>query len=652
MRRSCRGGAALVILGVVAGSCVGILEALAEHYPQQGLHALALRLWVEAVGAYLAVALAGGCAALLIQVGGRTLARAAGPVATRIAGWGAWFAASLPVFVWLDLRDRWLLPGDRRIVVAGGVLLILALALVRVAAHRRWAHRDPAARSPRAVPTVAVVCSLLAAGLLAADRLGLLTPGDGRARPNVLLIVLDTVRADRLSAYGYPRPTTPELDSFANRAIRYTHFYATSSWTVPSHASLFTGLYPVRHGATQERVRLEGKFATLAEILRNAGYQTWGASGNPWMGPAVNLSQGFEGFVETWRSDLATGLPRPEGTPHPANAAFERFLERADPARPVFAFINYMDAHMPFAPPEPYLSRFLERGADPNRALQLGRIKWVEYYRGRPHTEGDLEVLSDLYDAGLAYLSSEVGRLLRIVEERGRFDQTLILVTSDHGEHFGENGLLGHVFGLYNTAVRVPLMIRPPGGARAGEVDSRKGQLLDLFATILAAAGVDAPGPEPRGVDLLAPGPAPGREAIFSEYYYPVQVLWQFQPEELEREADRIAPFRRRLRALQRYGFRFIWSSNGRHELYNLNEDPGETRNLYPPEHRTALAGAMLEMLTRELEEYLPHPGAAARFEPGADRSTPPADLDDETLEALDALGYVERSGETGTAGR
>jgi arylsulfatase A-like enzyme len=637
MGRSCRGAAALVILGVVAGSCVGILEALAERYPQQGLHTLALRLWVEAVGAYLAVALAGGCAALLIRVGGRALARATGPLATRIADWGAWFAASLPVFVWVYLRDRWLLPGDRRIVIAGGLLLILALALVRVAARR-----GPAGRVPRTLPAVSVLCSVLAAGLFAADRLRLLTPREGGARPNVLLIVLDTVRADRLSAYGYPRPTTPELDSFANRAIRYTDFYATSPWTVPSHASLFTGLFPVRHRATQERVRLDGEFATLAEILQNAGYQTWGASGNPWMGPAVNLSQGFQGFVETWRSDLELGLPRPEGTPHPANAAFEHFLERADPARPFFAFINYMDAHQPFAPPEPYLSRFLEHGTDLNRALRLGQIKWNEYYRGRPYTERDLEVLSDLYDASLAHLSAEVGRVLRITEERGLFDRTLILVTSDHGEHFGENGLLGHVFGLYNTAVRVPLMIRPPDGARAGEVNSRKGQLLDLFATILSAAGVDAPGFDPSGVDLLAPGRAPGREAIFSEYYYPVQVLWQFKPAELEREADRIAPFRRRLRAIQRYGFRFIWSSNGRHELYDLTADPGETRNLHPPEQRTALADAMLEMLARELAGHLPAPGAETRLEPGTERGRSPADLGADTLEALEALGYVE----------
>jgi arylsulfatase A-like enzyme len=469
-----------------------------------------------------------------------------------------------------------------------------------------------------------------------------LTPQKDGARPNLLLIVLDTVRADRLSVYGYPRPTTPELDSFANRAIRYTDFYSTSCWTVPSHASLFTGLYPVRHGATQERVRLERGFSTLAEILQNAGYQTWGASGNPWMGPAINLSQGFQGFVETWRRDLETGLPRPTGSPHPANAAFERFLESRDPARPFFAFINYMDAHMPYAPPEPYLSRYLERGTDPGWAFELGQIKWSEYYRGRPYTQRDLEALSDLYDAGLAHLSSEVGRLLQMAEQRGLFDQTLILITSDHGEHFGENGLLGHVFGLYNTAVRVPLMIRLPGGARAGEVDARKGQLVDLFVTLLNAAGVDSSRLAHRGVDLLAPGVAPGRESIFSEYYYPAQVLWQFKPEELKRQADRIAPFRRRLRAIQRYGFRFIWSSNGLHELYNLAADPGETHNLYHPDRRSALAGAVLGMLERELGDYLPDSSAQLRFEPDAIRSEVPAEIDGERLEALRAVGYVD----------
>jgi arylsulfatase A-like enzyme len=642
MGRSCRGAAALVILGVAVGSCVGILESLAERYPQQGLHGLALHLWVEAVEAYLTVALAGGCAALLIRAAGQALDRGREGLATAVAEAGAWLAASLPVFVWIGVRDRWLLPGDGRIAVASYLLLILALVFVHRTVRSRRARRGLATPAWRALSAVSTLCLLLAGGIFAADRLRVLAPRQDGARPNLLLIVLDTVRVDRLSVYGYPRQTTPELDAFANRAIRYTNFYSTSSWTVPSHASLFTGLYAVRHGATQERGRLDGEFATLAEILQNAGYQTWGASGNPWMGPAMNLSQGFQCFVETWRRDLETGLPRPKGAPHPANAAFERFLESRDPARPFFAFINYMDAHMPFAPPEPYLSRFLKRGTDPGRALRLGEIKWTEYYRGRSYTEQDLETLSDLYDAGLAHLSAEVGRLLQITEQRGLSEQTLIVITSDHGEHFGENGLLGHVFGLYNTAVRVPLMIRPPGGVRTGEVDARKGQLVDLFATLLSAAGADTSKLAHRGVDLLAPGAGPGRESIFSEYYYPTQVLWQFKPEELEREADRIAPFRRRLRAIQRYGFRFIWSSNGRHELYDLNADPGEKRNLYDSERRSDLASAVLGMLTRELEGYLPDSTAEPRFEPDAIRGESSVDLDGETLEALRAVGYVD----------
>jgi arylsulfatase A-like enzyme len=629
-----------VILGVAVGSGVAAVKALAERYPQQGLHRLTLHLWLEELWIYLPVALAGGCIAWLILATSRPLVRRSGRLVAGLAGLGAQLALWLPAAVCVHLRDPWLLPADRRLVYAGYMLLAVLLAGLQLAARRRRGRRAVTGRG-RALATTAALCLMLTAAAIAADRLPIPALRSPETRPNILLIVLDTVRRDRLSAYGYSRPTTTELDAFAEDAIRYTNFYATSCWTVPSHASLFTGLYPIAHRATQERVKLDARFATLAEILRNAGYQTWGASGNPWMSPRVNLSQGFQTFIETWRSDLETGLPRPEERPHPANAAFERFLERSTRDRPFFAFINYMDAHTPYAPPEPYPSLFLESESDWARASEIAHIKWNEYYRGRPYTERDLTILSNLYDAAVAYLSSEIGRLLRSTKRRGLYDDTLILITADHGEHFGENHLLGHAFGLYNTTVRIPLMIRLPGGERAGELDHRKGQLVDLFSTILNAAGVDPSAFAHRGVDLLAPRTAPARESIFSEYYYPRQVLWQFKPEELERQAEQLKPYLRRLRAIERYGHRLIWSSNGRHELYDLNADPGETRNLLDPEHHTEVADEFLDLLTRELETYVPGLGSQLHFEPDSAASNPSAELDDETLEALRAVGYV-----------
>lgn len=572
-----RGPMALaVILGVTAGSGLAAVDIRAEHYLDQGLYRIALDLWSQMLWRSLAAAL--GCAA----------------------------AVNVVQFVLRRARP----------LEAGPI----------------GSSADP---SRQILYSISALCGVVAGFVLA----GAAAIGLSRSpipRPNILLIVLDTVRADRLSAYGYHRATTAEIDAFARDAIRFTRFYATSSWTIPSHASLVTGLYAAGHGATQETMRLGAEFATLAEILRNAGYQTWGASGNPYMGPLANLSQGFETFVETWRTDPG---PRPGSAPHPANRAFSRFLEDVDPGRPFFAFVNYMDAHDPYATPEPYRSRYLKGGDDAARAIDLGRQGWVRHYRGPAYTESELAILSDLYDGSLAYLSSRVGQLLEMAEAKGLFDDTLILVTSDHGEHFGENGLVGHYFGLYNTTVRAPLVMRLPGGHRSGEVDDRKGQLLDLFPTILNAARVDAATFPHQGVDLLAPRGSSDRESIFSEYYYPVQVLELFTPDERRRGIETFAPHRRRLRAIERYGFRLIWSSNGKHELYQTAVDPGETRNLYDLEHRSDSADAFLALLMRELEGYVPGLSSDPPDDARGPKS-PPTEIDDETLKALRALGY------------
>jgi len=202
------------------------------------------------------------------------------------------------------------------------------------------------------------------------------------------------------------------------------------------------------------------------------------------------------------------------------------------------------------------------------------------------------------------------------------------VLTSDHGEHFGENGLIEHMFTLYNTAVRVPLIVRPPGGTGRPRVDDRPAQLIDLFAAVIAALDVGR-APAHHGVDLLADDHR--RELVFSEYHYPSQVLGVFRPADLEAHPDRIDPHRRTLLALQRGDLRFIWSSDGRHELYDLSNDPGETRNLYDPETPSKRGAELAE----RLEEIA---GRAARdliLDPSAPQ------LDTGTEEELRALGYV-----------
>jgi arylsulfatase A-like enzyme len=445
----------------------------------------------------------------------------------------------------------------------------------------------------------------------------------------VLLIVMDTVRADRLGANGYPRPTSPELDAFAREAIRFETFQAPAPWTLPSHASLFTGLYPMAHGATQERLRLERRFATLAERLRDAGYRTFAASANPIVGPDSGLDQGFARFVEAWRA----GDP----AEHPVSSAFERFLASADPGRPYFAFLNYMEAHSPYTPPPALQQRFARQPVRPMVADRVGRRPWASWYLDGPYPESERALLSDLYDAEIAQLSAELGRLLGVLRRDPRWPDTLVAVTSDHGEHFGEHDRIEHMFSLYEPVLRVPLLLRLPGGARAGEVETRPGQLTDLAATLLAASGLDASSLSPQAVDLLAPGAR--REELVAEYYFPRQVLGLLSPGELVR-AQRIAPHLRRLRAIRRGDRKLVWGSDGRHELYDLRSDPGETRDLLAGGGDGGEARALDELLAATLERFgapfaVSPPRLDERVAGLAERADP------ETVARLRELGYV-----------
>jgi arylsulfatase A-like enzyme len=454
--------------------------------------------------------------------------------------------------------------------------------------------------------------------------------------PNLLLVVLDTVRADRLSSYGYARPTTPELDAFAHDAIRYERFWSTAPWTLPGHASLFTGAYPMRHGATQEHAFLDRRFATLGEVLRDAGFATFAASANPIVGPYTGLDQGFANFVETWRID---GGEKPPGTTlDPVTLAFERFLARQPRERPFFAFLNYMEAHFPYTPPAELRERFARRPVDAKEADRVGRRLWFDYYLDGPWPAEEMELRSDLYDAELARLSAEIGRLLDILRRDGRYDATVIAITSDHGEQFGEHGLVEHAFSLYEPLLRVPLLLRiPGGGARRGYVDERPGQLVDLPGTLLGLCGVEAAPLAAEGVNLL--DPSSRREEVIAEYDFPYATLGWIGIDKVVRAGPRIAPYLRRLRSLLLDGQKLVWSSDGRSELYDLRDDPGELRDLLASrdpgadrELRARLAAAI---------ERFAEPRATARPRPDPRFAGLAANLDAETAARLRELGYL-----------
>ncbi len=458
-------------------------------------------------------------------------------------------------------------------------------------------------------------------GLLALA-LGGATCGHAPEKPvNVLLLVLDTARADAVGVYEEGPAYTPVLDRLAREGVTYTRARSTAAWTIPAHGSLFTGLYPSRHGAHNESNRLAPEQVTLAELLSTT-HQTAGFCENPHIIEAKGFTQGFGEFEETWRRW------RTEGKPPLTLELFEAWLARRDRKRPFFAFINLMAPHLPYMPPERWERRFLPEdvsaseiqryksfGERPARMTMTGMLKLGER---------ELAILRGLYRAEVSYADEEAGRILEMVRAQGELDRTLIVVLGDHGENIGDHGLMEHQLCLYESLLRVPLILRWPGVFEAGRRDAAPVQLVDVMPTILEAAGVErAAWPAMEGVSLLRGSPREDRP-LFAEYMRPLEQRVLFH--EVDPQFD-FTVYDRRLKSIQVGTLKLIASERGDAELYDLAQDPGETHNL------AGQRPQVVSELRTQLDDW------AGGWVPGS-AGEPPL-LDEHTLEALRSLGYI-----------
>jgi arylsulfatase A-like enzyme len=463
-----------------------------------------------------------------------------------------------------------------------------------------------------------------------------------RSQPNIVMIMLDTVRADRLGCDEAARVRTPRIAELCERGVWFERVSSTSSWTLPSHASVFTGLYPIAHGATQEHTQLDEAAPTLAGLLGDAGYRTYAVSANPVVSIKSGLARGFDSFDESWRAPPRSRANGPGE--HPNLVAVDRLLADRDRTRPLFLFVNFIEAHGPNDPPEPWRSAALGGRGDPRRVADVKAHTAASYYLDPESvSEGDFALLSELYDGEIAQLDALVGALLDRLEADGVLANSFVIITSDHGENFGEHGHFRHVFSLYRDTVDVPLLIVPLGDTHAGARRSDPVALLDLFSTVLGAAGV---APPPAGVDardLFAETPRDEGRPVVAEYYYPAQALTLFAPDAPDVHRDRLGPHLRRLRSIESEGLRLIWSSDGAHELYEVAADPGEQRNLagdprYAERERALLA---------ELAAFVAKNGGPRPLPGSARQNATPqgafGDLDPESAELLRELGYLPR---------
>ena len=409
--------------------------------------------------------------------------------------------------------------------------------------------------------------------------LHLLTP----ARPrNLLLVSLDTVRADRLGSYHYAQAQTPRLDALAASGLRFEHASTVAPLTLPAHSSLMTGTFPAWHGVRDNGgFYLDDDQLTLAEMLRERGFRTGGFVGAFVLDRRWGISQGFDRYFDDFDLDKYENASMMDTIQRPGGEVVDHALEwlKADATQPFFAWVHLYDAHTPYEAPEPYRSRF-------------------------PRTR------DGAYDAEISSADAQVGRLVDALRDAGRLDDTLIVVVGDHGEMLGEHGEPTHGFFIYEGATRIPLVISGPGVPAA--VISDQVRIVDVAPTALSLLGVPVPKPV-QGADLmpLARGQHLGLIAHSESWYPRYHYGWS------------------ELRAIQDGRFKLIRAP--RPELYDLATDPREERD------QAQAAAARLDLFGRALDEFESKTARA-----GAPQG--PRAIDSETEERLAALGYVAGS--------
>jgi arylsulfatase A-like enzyme len=401
------------------------------------------------------------------------------------------------------------------------------------------------------------------------------------SQPNALLIVLDAVRKDHLSCYGHDRETSPNLDAFAADATRYDRAIAPGPWTPPSHASMFTGQYPSEHGVYSGRPTLAPAGPTVAELLARAGYTTVGFSNSHHTSTEHDFDRGFDYYHDI------LDLPRVGGRMYEPSLDYldyalrwllfddddsyfqlrklKRKIRGGD--RPFFGFINLNTAHSPYDPPDRH-NGFLQEfdrwdEVDEETVGSLVENGGYEFMLDRLSvTDAEWELVERTYDCEIRYMDTLLGSFFDFLRETGRYDDTLIVVTADHGEHFGEHGMAYHQFSLFEELLNVPLLVKQPGQRSGGVADELR-SLVDVAPTVLKAAAEDPPD-RMQGRPLQV---EEGHEAVFAEYggpYPPLRDRWG--------SYDGFERYDRGLQAVRTDEYKLIVGTDGERALYDVTD--------------------------------------------------------------------------------
>lgn len=516
------------------------------------------------------------------------------------------------LFTWLSVYALTRVPGR----IHGWASYLLALGVAVQASRWFLSRPGQAIGVVRKIVPVLLILVVAAAGATTgfktvreATLIRQLPPATADA-PNVLLIVLDTVRADHLSCYGYGRPTTPNIDAFAREGVRFENAIATSSWTPPTHASLMTGRYVYEHKTDSQQPLLTDQYATLAEVLSSQGYVSAGFSANTyWITSVSGFDRGFHHFedyfgsitdmvartiygMEFRRRVLSRLKYRDKLGRKRASDVNSQFLSWIDDreGRPFFVFLNYVDAHSPYLSPAPYHTLFMDQ-------QQQVREKQISFepppsFNGSKDT-ADLWIAG--YDGALNYLDAELGNLFNELRSRNLLDNTLVIITSDHGEAFGEHDkLFQHGHSLHRELIDVPLIVRFPQEVPSGLTISTPVSLRDVPATITSIVAPGSPSVFP-GEPLTAFWSAGGSKTDLEKEPILAEVSGR------EEVPDELPISDGWLKSLTTKQWHFIIYESGQVELYDMKQDPKETRNLAD----TPAGRGLVEKFKAQLQERL-----------------------------------------------
>ncbi len=619
--------------GVVGSALAGAaLAAVVVGLGEAGIVIAERHLGIDAGLLFFAFLFYGGIGALAglgLGIALRVLTRAAAPTAFALSG-----AAVLAPLVTIIgrfrvFRDVFNETFDGapisaftfQIASAAAALVLFVLAFV---VWRTLARRLPALASP------VIVLGVLALGVVA-SRAGMafgskpapaprhVAVGAPAKGPNVILIVVDTLRADHLSCYGAKTNKTPVIDGLAADGTRFAHAYSQASWTRPSFGTIFTSLYPSSHRAIHKSDALPEAVVTLAEVMQGAGYATIGFANNINIAPLFGFQQGFDQYVflepefffgatesaaqltiynqlRLIRERFVSKKKYVENYYQPADVVVKHGLDwiaGRDAQRPFFMFLHFMEPHDPYFV-HPYNGEAYARVANPNPDPAL-----ADTYR-------------DAYDGAIRFLDGELAKLFADLKAKGIYDDALIVLTADHGEEFHEHGGWWHGTTLYDEQIAVPLIVKPPHGGGAGIVNQAMVSSLDVAPTIIAGAGVAVPQTmvgKPLGLGADAPAP---RDHSFAE-------------SDLEGNS---------VQAYRSGGMKVIHANPGNprglpeHQLFDVASDPGEQKDLIATQTDVA------NKLTADMTALQSHAESIAVESTGTS-------IDAASEERLRALGYV-----------